>query len=83
MKNKSLFIALFSCLLAPLSAQTSDLPFKGGAASKWNTYGYDGHGRLSQQTHASGKTTTYTYAGNSITETKNYNFYLLQKINYI
>ena len=30
MKNKSLFIALFSCLLAPLSAQTSDLPFKGG-----------------------------------------------------
>ena len=47
------------------------LPFKGGAASKWNTYGYDGYGRLSQQTHASGKTTTYTYAGNSITETKN------------
>jgi YD repeat-containing protein len=46
------------------------LPFKGSSASEWNTYSYDGYSRISQVLFASGKTDSYTYSGNSITETK-------------
>lgn len=48
----------------------TSLPFKTGAATLWNTYEYDVYGRLKQLNYASGKSDVYTYAGNSITETK-------------
>lgn len=50
-------------------AKTS-LPFKGDAPALWNTYEYDDYDRLVKQTEASGKTTTWSYAGQSVTETK-------------
>ena len=50
-------------------AKTS-LPFKGDAPALWNTYEYDDYDRLVKQTEASGKTTTWSYAGLSVTETK-------------
>ena len=50
-------------------AKTS-LPFKGDAPALWNTYDYDKYDRPIKQTEASGKTTTWSYAGLSVTETK-------------
>jgi len=50
-------------------AKTS-LPFKGDAPALWTTYEYDKYDRLVKQTEASGKTTTWSYAGLSVTETK-------------
>ena len=50
-------------------AKTS-LPFKGDAPTLWTTYEYDDYDRLVKQTEASGKTTTWSYAGQSVTETK-------------
>lgn len=50
-------------------AKTS-LPFKGDAPALWNTYEYDKYDRPIKQTEASGKTTTWSYAGQSVTETK-------------
>ena len=50
-------------------AKTS-LPFKGDAPALWTTYEYDDYDRLVKQTEASGKTTTWSYAGQSVTETK-------------
>jgi len=50
-------------------AKTS-LPFKGDAPALWTTYEYDDYDRLVKQTEASGKTTTWSYAGLSVTETK-------------
>ena len=50
-------------------AKTS-LPFKGDAPALWNTYEYDKYDCPIKQTEASGKTTTWSYAGLSVTETK-------------
>ncbi|MFC2263693.1 MAG: RHS repeat-associated core domain-containing protein, partial [Prevotella conceptionensis] len=50
-------------------AKTS-LPFKGDAPALWTTYEYDNYDRPIKQTEASGKTTTWSYAGLSVTETK-------------
>ena len=50
-------------------AKTS-LPFKGDAPALWTTYEYDKYDRPIKQTEASGKTTTWSYAGLSVTETK-------------
>ncbi|OFQ11945.1 hypothetical protein HMPREF2955_14335 [Prevotella sp. HMSC073D09] len=50
-------------------AKTS-LPFKGDAPTLWTTYEYDNYDRPIKQTEASGKTTTWSYAGQSVTETK-------------
>jgi len=44
------------------------LPFKGGnTPSYWNTYTYDTHNRLLSLAEASGRTTTHSYSGNSVT----------------
>jgi len=50
-------------------AKTS-LPFKGDAPTLWTTYEYDNYDRPIKQTEASGKTATWSYAGLSVTETK-------------
>lgn len=50
-------------------AKTS-LPFKGDAPALWTTYEYDNYDRPIKQTEASGKTATWSYAGLSVTETK-------------
>ncbi len=50
-------------------AKTS-LPFKGDAPALWTTYEYDKYDRPIKQTEASGKTATWSYAGLSVTETK-------------
>ena len=50
--------------------ERESLPFKGSAASKWNIYTYDGYDRLTKVNEASGKQTTYSYSGNSVTTTE-------------
>ena len=50
-------------------AKTS-LPFKSDAPTLWTTYEYDNYDRPIKQTEASGKTTTWSYVGLSVTETK-------------
>ena len=45
-------------------------PFTGESAVLWNAYSYDSHNRRTAFTEASGKSTTWAYAGNSVTETK-------------
>jgi RHS repeat-associated protein len=50
--------------------QTS-LPFKGSSATLWNSYTYDSYDRPTRLTEASGKTTSWSYNGLSVTETKN------------
>ena len=47
------------------------LPFKGTSPTYWNTYTYDTYNRPTQLSEASGKTTTWSYNGLSVTETKN------------
>jgi len=46
------------------------LPFIGTAAAYWNTYAYDSYDRPTSITEASGKVTSYSYSGNSVTTTK-------------
>lgn len=43
------------------------LPFKGTSPAYWNIYSYDEHNRLLSISEASGRTTTHSYNGNSIT----------------
>ena len=47
------------------------LPFRGSAATYWNTYTYDKYSRPTLLTEASGKTISWSYNGLSVTETKN------------
>ena len=47
------------------------LPFKGASPSYWNSYSYDTYHRPTQLSEASGKTTSWSYSGLSVTETKN------------
>ena len=51
--------------------QKVSLPFKGSSPTHWNTYTYDTYNRPTQLSEASGKTTTWSYSGLSVTETKN------------
>ena len=50
--------------------QRVSMPFTGSTATKWNTYGYDSHDRIVRLSEASGKVTTYSYSGNSVTTTE-------------
>lgn len=50
--------------------EKSSLPFKGDAPKSWNTYEYDEYDRPIKMTEVSGKTTTWSYAGLNVTETK-------------
>lgn len=43
------------------------LPFTGSSPSSWNQYNYDSYDRLTSYVAATGKTTTYSYSGNSVT----------------
>ncbi len=47
--------------------QKTSLPFLGTSASGWNTYSYDYYDRMISFTEASGKKTTYSYSGNTVT----------------
>ena len=55
-----------NCLL-----QKESLPFVGTSATLWNTYTYDEFDRPVKIQYASGKEDLFSYAGTSITETKN------------
>ena len=46
------------------------LPYRGNTASYWNTYAYDEYNRPVSLTEASGKTSTWSYSGTSITTVK-------------
>lgn len=46
------------------------LPFIGEAPLFWNTYGYDVYDRIRSIEEASGRATSYSYSGNSITTTR-------------
>lgn len=46
------------------------LPFKGEAPLFWNTYGYDVYDRIRSIEEASGRETSYSYSGNSVTTTR-------------
>lgn len=45
-------------------------PYRSDAASCWNTYAYDDYNRPVSLTEASGKTSTWSYSGTSITTVK-------------
>lgn len=45
-------------------------PYRSDAASCWNTYAYDDYNRPVSLTEASGKTTTWSYNGTSVTTVK-------------
>lgn len=47
--------------------EKESLPFPGSNPTQWNTYAYDSHHRILSLTEASGKATTYSYSGNSVT----------------
>lgn len=47
------------------------LPFRGASPSYWNSYSFDTYHRPTQLLEASGKTTSWSYNGLSVTETKN------------
>jgi RHS repeat-associated protein len=49
--------------------EKSSVPFKGGAPTQWNTCVYDDYDRITTLSHASGKTDSYSYDGNSVTAT--------------
>ena len=51
--------------------EKESLPFRGDAPTYWNTYAYDQYNRPVKLTEASGKTTTWSYQGRSVKETKN------------
>ena len=46
------------------------LPYRGNAASYWSTYAYDEYNRPVSLTEASGKTSTWSYGGTSVTTVK-------------
>lgn len=48
----------------------TSLPYRGDAASCWNTYAYDDYNRPVSLTEASGKTSMWSYSGTSITTVK-------------
>ena len=48
----------------------SSLPFKGSTPTYWNTYTYDTYHRPTKITEASGKQTTWSYSGTSVTTVK-------------
>ena len=48
----------------------TSLPYRGDAASCWNTYIYDDYNRPVSLTEASGKTTAWSYGGTSVTTVK-------------
>lgn len=45
----------------------TSLPYRGDTASCWNTYAYDAYDRPVSLTEASGKTSTWSYSGTSVT----------------
>ena len=47
--------------------QKVSLPFPGSSPSIWNTYTYDNFDRITSYVEASGRKTTYSYNGNSVT----------------
>jgi len=49
----------------------TSLPFIGTSATLWDTYTYDNYDRPTALTEASGRTSSWSYAGLSTTETKN------------
>ena len=49
----------------------ASLPFKGNFSPKWIMYSYDNYNRPTSISEPSGKTTTWSYNGNSITDTNN------------
>ena len=51
--------------------QKTSLPFKGSSPTHWNSYTYDNYNRPTKLTEASGKSSTWSYSGLSVTETKN------------
>ena len=48
----------------------SSLPFKGSTPTYWSTYTYDTYHRPTKITEASGKETTWSYSGTSVTTVK-------------
>ncbi len=46
------------------------LPFRGSSASYWNTYQYDAYNRPTRLTGPTGKTSTWSYSGTSVTTVK-------------
>ena len=46
------------------------LPYRGNTASYWSTYAYDEYNRPVSLTEASGKTSTWSYSGTSVTTVK-------------
>lgn len=48
----------------------SSLPFKGSTPTYWNTYSYDTYHRPTKIAEASGKETTWSYSGTSVTTVK-------------
>jgi len=50
--------------------QYVSLPYTGSSASLWNTYSYDSFDRPVSISEASGRTTSYSYSGNSVTTTR-------------
>lgn len=49
--------------------QKTSLPFKGAAATQWNTPAYDSYDRIVSLTYASGKKDSYAYDKNKVTAT--------------
>lgn len=47
--------------------QKESLPFKGSAATQWNTFNYDTYNRITSLAYASGKKDEYSYTKNTIT----------------
>lgn len=45
----------------------ASLPFRGSSATYWNTYSYDDYNRPLSLTEASGKVSTWSYSGTSVT----------------
>lgn len=52
------------------NVRRGSLPYRGESASYWNTYTYDNYNRPTTLTEASGKTTTWSYSGTSVTTCK-------------
>src|SRR5690625_204576 len=50
--------------------EKTSLPFRGSSPSLWNSYTYDSYDRPTKLTEASGKNTTWSYSGLSVTETR-------------
>ncbi len=51
--------------------ERASLPFRGSSPSYWTTYTYDYYDRPLTRVESSGKITTWSYSGNSVTETVN------------